>query len=827
MKQLSSLALLIAAALPAAAQYQDVKERQSQADVPFAKLASVRDSLFNFDWKFRLGSKGDSPAAMASPGLDDSQWRRLDLPHDFQFEQPWTEKGSKARGFKPMCEGWYRKSFEADSAWMGRKVVLDFGAIVYLGDVYINGHKVASTDYGYVGLEADLTPHLRFDTTNVVAVYASTGPQRGSRWYTGGGLFRDVRLQVSNPTRIARHGLYVTTPTVAADSAMVAVQLEIEGWRNKGNIGVRATVTDPEGRIVGWAEAPAPEISKRPVVEIELPEIKVKNPRLWDLDSPELYTVEAELMVDGVTVDRQSDQFGIRTIEYSPDFGFKLNGRKVFLQGNANHNDLGLLGAAAYDDAIDRMMRQLKAFGYNTIRCSHNPYSDSFARIADRVGLLIVDELSDKWSDKDYWGGRQAFTAIWPGLINEWVKRDRNRPSVILWSLGNELQVREDWAGFPGMNDTGITTYRVMDQVVKRWDKTRPTTVAMFPARAGNITRKDQHFNDYLVPPELACATEVASFNYQADKYKAYKDHAPHLIIFQSEAETSGLLQPYYNMDRDRSVGMAYWGSAEYWGESNGWPKKGWNYSFFDHNMYPHPQAWLVKSAFVPDSTEVRIGVADRDASETVDWNDVQVGQVVTRERWDYPEGSSQAVFAYSNAPQIELVYNGRSLGIQRNDTADYARRNMAYWPAVDYGRGGTLTAIARDDSGRELARHSISTPGPAKRLDIRPENPDDFHANGMDLLYITVDAVDAKGRRVWSCDEPLTVEVSGAATLLAIDNGDHYTDLLFPAGRDTKPMLRGRMTVVLRAGRTPGEATVKFTSPKFKNKTTKLTVKP
>lgn len=241
------------------------------------------------------------------------------------------------------------------------------------------------------------------------------------------------------------------------------------------------------------------------------------------------------------------------------------------------------------------MMLQLKSFGYNCIRCSHNPYSDSFARIADRVGILVVDELTDKWSDNDYWGGRQPFTHIWHKLITEWIKRDRNRPSIILWSLGNELQIREGWAGFEGTNDWGITTYNIFNQLVKRWDHTRLTTVAMFPARAGAITRHDKEFNDYLVPPELACATEVASFNYQSDKYDAYLKYRPDLILFQSEAETSNLLQPYYNMDKERMVGIAYWGSVEYWGNPINGLRKGGTTPSLSIPCAPIPRPILLK----------------------------------------------------------------------------------------------------------------------------------------------------------------------------------------------------------------------------------------
>lgn len=718
-----------------------------------------------------------------------------------------------------MCEGWYRKTFVADKAWEGLHVKLDFGGIIYLGDVYINGTRIASTDYGYVGLEAELTKHLNYGEANTVAVYASTGPKKGSRWYTGGGLFRDVHLVLQNPTHIARHGVYVTT--VAEDSSAtksVSIQTEVTGWQGKKDVLIRARILDAEGNVIGITQGTMPRHTKQQSTEVQLPPVKVKEAKLWNVDTPYLYCTDVVIEADGMVVDSVREQFGIRTIEFSPEYGFKLNGEKLFLKGISNHHDMGSLSAASFDESIERMMRRLKEFGFNHIRCSHNPYSKSFTRIADRVGILIVDELIDKWSDNDYWGGRQPFTTLWPQLVTEWVKRDRNSLSIIMWSLGNELQIREGWAGYQGLNDWGVTMYRIMDQVVKRWDNTRPTTVGQYPARAGAITKKDHDFNSYLVPPELAQATEVASFNYQSDKYATYLEHCPGMIIYQSEAETSSWLSPYYNMDHDRMVGIAYWGAIEYWGESNRWPKKGWNYSFFDHTCRPYPQAWLIKSAFCEDEPIVRLGVLNTEGSETVNWNDVNVGQTAMHDHWTFPEGSIQQVYTFTNAHSVELFVNGKSQGIQLNNGTGNMR-NAILWKNVPYGKGGSLTAIARDKEGRETARHEMQTAGKAVRLVIEVEEldkRDPIKSSTESLTYLNVTAVDKKGRIVPTYDEPLTVTVDGAATLYALDNHAHYTDELFH-GINTKRMRDGRMQIILRGTRESGKVTVKAETPTMK----------
>lgn len=818
------IALFCASVITTPAQYIEEARQPEKANIALTEFLAERNTLFNFDWKFSEGN----PANASAPDFDDSQWRSLDLPHDFQFEQPWDSLQSKARGFKPMCEGWYRKTFVASREWKNRQVLLDFGGIMYYGDVYVNGAKVASSEYGYVGLEADITHHLRYDQPNIVAVYASTGPVNGSRWYTGGGLFRDVRLKLRNPTHIARHGVYVTTPVVSAEQATVQVQVEVDGWQKalvvaQGNeaeearITLEAEVYTPDGQFVARSHSSMPDHTIQRCTEVRLPSLSVAAPQLWSPDTPSLYDARVAVKANGITIDSTTVSFGIRQIEFGPDFGFRLNGQKLFLQGIANHHDMGALGAASFDRGIERMMLRLKAFGFNAIRCSHNPYSESFTRIADRVGMIIVDEFIDKWSDKDYWGGRVPFTSIWPQLMAEWVKRDRNSPSVVLWSLGNELQTRKDWSGYD-TNDWGITTYRIFDQLVKRYDDTRKTTVAMFPARAGG-QRNTPDFWDYLVPPELASVTEVASFNYQWKAYHGYYEHKPDLILFQSEAVTNEMLAPFYGMDQARGVGLAYWGAIEYWGESNGWPKKGWNFSYFSHTLQPYPQAYLIRSAFMPDQPLVHIGVVEN-SGEAMEWNDVQIGQKVISENWNLTPKDSRHeatvdLYTYTNADEVELLVNGRSLGVRANPRDVVEQRNMILWQGVPYDRGGRVVAIARN-GGQEVARHELATTGKPVALRIEAETPADWQGDGMDLQYLHVYAVDGKGRRVPDAVARVTIQVEGEATLYAVDNGDHYTDQVFTCG-NVRTMHRGYIQAIVRSTRQPGKVCIRATADGLK----------
>ncbi|MDR2145309.1 MAG: DUF4982 domain-containing protein [Tannerella sp.] len=777
--------------------------------------------LFNFGWEFKAEAPSDFPKMEEQvPPEGDLGGIWIDLPHDFQIGQPWDASAKSARGFKQDGAGWYRKTFQANSAWKGRRVLLDFEGIMLYGDAYLNGTKIGETNYGYLGFEADITQLLHYEGENTVTVYAST--VGNSRWYTGGGLYRDVYLIVKDSIAVARDGVYITTPEISEQSAEIAVQVEVEGMRGKSDdISIVARIYSPDGRQVGEAETAVPQKLKSRTVEVPLPKINIANPQLWSCETPNLYSVEIVLKNrEGKVLDNVSETFGIRTILYSKEFGFKLNGKKIFLKGIANHHDLGAVGVAAHEFAIERMFKKLKEFGYNHVRCSHNPYSKSFLKLADKYGILITDELYDKWSNKDYWSGveRVKWTESVFHDLPEWIKRDRNHPSVIMWSLGNELQMREDLAGFP-TNDWGITTYRMLDVLVKRYDNTRPTTVAMFPARAGGMTKENPDFNIKIIPPELAAVTEISSFNYRWFNYQDYLKHAPDMIIYQSEATTNELARPFFGMDREKMIGLAYWGAIEYWGESQGWSRKGWNYSFFNHALEPFPQAYLIKSIFT-DEPVVHIGVVDK-PSESREWNDQTIGTLNVSDHWNREAGKNYDIYTFTNADAVELFENGQSLGVQQNDTA-LEKRNMILWKNVPY-KAGKLTAVARKND-REVARHEIETAGKPVALKIETENPG-WKADGMDLQYVKVYAIDAKGRicKNFSGKE-CRFDVSGAAKLIAVDNGNHESDELFAGNK--RLLHNGFAMAILRSAQTVGEVKVKASVEGLKSADIKLITK-
>jgi beta-galactosidase len=472
---------------------------------------------FNFDWRFHAGDVADAQ----SVSFDDGGWQSVVVPHDFQISQPWVApaKGEKAdnsdiasnvksrlssRGFKEMGIGWYRKTFTPDEAWKGKRILLDFEGIMLVGDVYLNGERVGGTEYGYLGFDIDVSKLLKFGQPNVVAVKANTQNPENSRWYTGGGLFRDVNLIVTDPQQhFTRHPLYITTPKVSEAQATVMVQAEMACYLRVKDFKVNTKIVDGDGNTVSDVTNDIPYNRGQKVNEYIVDSVTINSPRLWSCETPHLYkAIVSILRPDGTIADQVCENFGVRWFEYSPEFGFKLNGKKVLFKGNANHHTLGALGAAAYPRAMEKRIQLLKQFGFNHIRTSHNPYSKSFLDLCDKYGMLVVDELYDKWLTQ-YAGGRTEWLNLWQHDVPEFVRRDRNHPSVVMWSLGNELQ--QYWS-LP-FADWGVTPYRLQRELLHRYDNTRPVTVAMHPR--GRNLKTDS------LPAPLALETDIASYNYR------------------------------------------------------------------------------------------------------------------------------------------------------------------------------------------------------------------------------------------------------------------------------------------------------------------------
>ena len=797
--------------------------------------AAVRDTIsINQGWQFHRGDVKNIAELKSTQSGDDV----VNLPHDFLIGQDWvapdaserpdnSDAGSNvrsrlsSRGFKEMGIGWYRYELTPKDEWKGKRIVLDFQGIMLVGDVYLNGKRIGGTDYGYLGFDIDLSKLLKWGQPNEIAVKADTQNPANSRWFTGAGLYRDVNLIVTNKDLFfPRHPLFIRTQgnKEVKIKAEIINQQKVAKGQSAAKMPVGVRILDADGKVVAEQKNDIHFNAKWRDREYELPSISLENAKLWSTDTPYLYTAEVTLYDnEGNIADQIREPFGVRTIEIVPQKGLLVNGKKVLLKGYANHHTLGALGAAAYPRAIEKRLKLMKEFGMNHIRSSHNPYSEDFLKLCDKYGILVVDELYDKWLTQ-YAGGRVEWESLWQKDIPEWVKRDRNHPSVILWSLGNELQ---QYSNLP-FNDWGVTAYKLQKELLHRYDDTRLTTVAMHP-RYRNLETDS-------VPADLAIETEVNSYNYRYMYFPGDSKRYPEKTFYQSEASVAAMGPNFYEMDLDKVIGLAYWGAIDYLGESMGWPIKGWNQGVFDLSLQPKPDAYFVKSMFSEEPV-VHIGVIEKSGGN-IQWNGINVSAGKLSENWNREAGEQVSLYTYTNGDEVELFLNGKSLGVKKNST-DPKLRARIKWDNIAYAPG-TLVAVAKKN-GKVVARHQIETTGEAVALKLVPD-AENWHADGKDLMHVRIYAVDKKGRRVLNVKDAkafdkLTFTVKGDANIVAVDNGNIASDELHIGKTQLEKtiqrnLFQGSALVILRAGDKPGKIELSVAGEKMKARTLVLNMK-
>ena len=797
--------------------------------------AAVRDTIsINQGWQFHRGDVKNIAELKSTQSGDDV----VNLPHDFLIGQDWvapdaserpdnSDAGSNvrsrlsSRGFKEMGIGWYRYELTPKDEWKGKRIVLDFQGIMLVGDVYLNGQRIGGTDYGYLGFDIDLSKLLKWGQTNEIAVKADTQNPSNSRWFTGAGLYRDVNLIVTNKDLFfPRHPLFIRTQgnKEVKIKAEIINQQKVAKGQTAAKMPVGVRILDADGKVVAEQKNDIHFNAKWRDREYELPSISLENAKLWSPDSPYLYTAEVTLYdSEGNIADQIKEPFGVRTIEIVPQKGLLVNGKKVLLKGYANHHTLGALGAAAYPRAIEKRLKLMKEFGMNHIRTSHNPYSEDFLKLCDKYGILVVDELYDKWLTQ-YAGGRVDWESLWQKDVPEWVKRDRNHPSVVMWSLGNELQ---QYSNLP-FNDWGVTAYKLQKELLHRYDDTRLTTVAMHP-RYRNLETDS-------IPADLAIETEVNSYNYRYMYFPGDSKRYPEKTFYQSEASVAAMGPNFYEMDRDKVIGLAYWGAIDYLGESMGWPVKGWNQGVFDLSLQPKPDAYFVKSMFTDEPT-VHIGVIEKSGGN-IQWNGINVSAGKLSENWNREAGEQVSLYTYTNGDEVELFLNGKSLGVKKNSN-DPKLRARIKWDNIAYAPG-TLVAVAKKN-GKVVARHQIETTGEAVALKLVPD-AENWHADGKDLMHVRIYAVDKKGRRVLNMKDAkafdkLTFQVKGDANIVAVDNGNIASDELHIGKTQLEKtiqrnLFQGSALVILRAGAKPGKIELSVAGEKMKAKKLVLNTK-
>jgi beta-galactosidase len=760
-------------------------------------FAARSTQLFDFDWRF---VSGDFPGA-ERPEFDDARWQSVNLPHDFAIYGAFDKDApnGKWHGFRPLGVGWYRKAFRTPDALEGKRVWLDFEGVYRWPKVWVNGALVAEQLSGFHGFSCDITKLLKPNgQQNIVAVRADNSVPTGVTWYTGGGIYRHVRLIVAGEVHIARHGTFVTTPKITPREAQVNAQTEIiNASAEKRAATLTSEVLDANGKSAARVTSSLPiEPGAKTVFSHSL---SVPNPQLWDIKNPVLYKLVSRVTVDGQASDDHETAFGIREIRVTPN-GLLLNGKRVLVKGFNIHHDNGCLGAAAFDRAIERRLQVMKEIGCNAVRLSHNPHAPGLLDLCDRLGILVFNEAFCNWDDAFY-GKHSVFAARWREDLAEFIRRDRNHPSVFVWSVGNQVSQAER------APDYGCVQFDAMASAVKGLDSTRPVTSALRPIRRDGKGGEAARFaaENQADIHQMALRMDVMSANYMEKWFARDRLKYPELAYIASECTTGDNgRSPWRDIDRENAVGLFYWGGINYLGESYGWPLKCWNGGFVDWAGFRRPSSWVLES-LISEKPMVRL-VVNRPETKFVNWDGITISLSGLLMHWNFPPGSKQEVEIISNAEEVELLLNGQSLGIKKR-VGEAGLGPRHFWGIV--WQPGTLTAIARNN-GQEVARHELKTAGAAKAIRLTPDRAV-LRADGQDLSHITVEVVDANGVVVPDAANLISFKVNGAGSNAGVQNSDVLSDELFQA--DTRSAFQGRALLVVRSQRQPGTITVQATA--------------
>jgi beta-galactosidase len=723
------------------------------------------------DWRFH---KGEAEGAQEI-SFNDSAWLRVDVPHDWGIEGPFDRSNPAGRegGYLPTGVGWYRKTFSLPASESNRKVFVEFDGVMANSDVWINGHHLGKRPSGYVSFRYELTPHLRFgeNEKNVLAVRTDTSEQVASRWYTGSGIYRHVRLVVVDPVHIDASSVFVHT----TENANVVVLLEVKNLsKAPRDVALQTKIVDDTGRVAATEEMP---LSAAPGGTFRVQSLAVANPRLWDLESGHLYTAVTSVVTDGQTVDEVRTPFGIREAAFKAETGFWLNGRNVKIKGVCLHHDGGAFGAAVPLSIWRYRLERLRELGVNAIRTAHNPPAPEFLDLCDEMGFLVMDEFFDCWTVGKRTHDYHKFFDEWAHRdLRDTILRDRNHPSIILWSVGNEIHdtPREELAK---------RILRGLVDVCHEADPTRPVTQALFRPNVSH---------DY--DNGLADMLDVIGTNYRDQELLAAWWAKPtRKIIGTEQGHDRGVWLAA--RDNPQHAGQFLWCGIDYLGESFGWPTTTFNAGLLDRTGHVQPRGWE-RQSWWSEKPMVRafrrIAANERTPTdpgyEAVEWRRRQVLYPDWSPREESP--GEVDVEVYSNYEEVELVLNNRSLGVKALPR-DARPRNWR----VPF-EAGKLVAISRNSEG-EVARDILTTAGKPARVLLK-SNRDQIAPIWDDVAVIEAQVVDENGNVVPTAADQISFNVTGPGRVVAVDSGSIVSHELFQTNE--RRAFQGRCVAYVRA---------------------------
>lgn len=801
-----------------------------------ADASAPRSANFDEGWKFNLGDS----AAYSQPDFNDSSWRSLNLPHDWAIEGDFSKENPSGTGggALPGGIGWYRKTFTVPGYKEGEKVYIDFDGAYMNTTVYINGHELGTRPYGYASFSYDITPWLK-EGDNVIAVKVDNSDQPNSRWYSGCGIYRHVWLRKLDAIHVAQWGTYVTTSDITPDSATVNIATTVDNTSaTDAEVTLTTRVIDPQGKVAATVTA-SDNIAAGKSATVNQ-SARVADPQLWSLDNPALYSVVTDVAVGGKTVDTYQTTTGIRTIEFTADKGFFLNGEQVKINGVCMHHDLGALGAAVNTRAIRRQLEILQEMGVNAYRASHNPPAPEALALCDSMGILVMDEAFDMWrkrkTERDY---ARFFDEWHERDLTDLVTRDRNHPSIIMWSIGNE--VLEQWSDAAAdtlsleeanlilnfghgadklakdgdeMSVNSMLTAKLAD-IVKQLDPTRPVTAGMNEPNPGNHLIKSG-------------ALDIIGLNYHDEWYDDAEKNYPGKPLLGSETVSALMTRGYYKnpsdsiiiapkrwdipyedpsfacsaydnehvpwgtthenslrrMKDDRVMGQFIWTGFDYLGEPTpyGWPARSSYFGIVDLAGFPKDVYYMYQSEWRPDKTVLHLFP-----------------------HWNWTPGQTVDLFAYyNNADEVELFVNGKSQGVRSKGDGEYhVMWRVPFEP-------GTIKAVSRK-AGKTVAEQVINTAGEPAQIRLTPDRAT-IAADGNDLSFVTVEILDSDGNLCPTAVNEVTFTVEGAGQNEGVDNGNPISLERFKA--DSRKAMAGKALLIVRNNGKKGDINVKAVSP-------------
>lgn len=773
------------------------------------------DEAIDLNWRFIL----DDPKGAFLPSFDDSEWKYISLPHDWMIEQPVDEDNPSGRagGFYPGGVGWYRKSLDLSEYKNNEQFYLLFDGVQMNADVYFNGSHLGKQIYGYSSFYHDITSLVRRDTLNVIAVRTDCSNLPVDRWYSGGGIYRQVHLIATNELHIPIWGNAVTSMIDSSGAAEMSVALELKNNSNKPHrFEIQYDIIGPDGHII--AQANSIEFLEPLSEGIAHQNFRIEDPRLWSPDHPELYEVNCYLRDRNNRIDHVSTWHGIRTAEFDPDHGFLLNGEKLMLKGVCLHHDGGELGAAVPLESWNRRFTFLKELGVNAIRFAHNPHAPEVLDLCDRMGFLVIDEMYDKW-EQSWHGNDQAvqFGETWAQDLTNFIRRDRNHPSVILWSVGNETMEQ--------LNDpaAGITWYSTLKDLVQSIDPSRMVTAALHP---GNAEKGNE------VPSVMMQVSPVVSYNYRTDSFAAWHQQYPDLVFIATETKAYGTQrkEDYQVIDySDNSwndmaefvAGQFIWAGIDYLGESAGWPDRGNRSGLLLTNGFIKPHAWYIGSRY-SEHPMVKLTVKDSLLADSLNrwesWQTSWAGAPLV-DHWSFENmPGPKEVVVFTNCDQVEIRLNDKPVNtLERDQFSDGVIKLT-----VPYEKGELVAhATYRDEQGDlQTVSDTLTSAHNPYALAMQADR-DELQSGGREVVHITTSVVDSTGVLNPHSDHMVNYQVDGPGNIRVIDNGDLADQT--PYGSNSKKMKQGKQLLILQAGTEPGDLIVNASAEGLKPSKVKI----